>query len=60
MKYTRDLNTWQFYTIDNESRTCLITEITCKMPKRTKIWKDLQVMLDEKPHIKSVGYELKE
>jgi len=56
LKPNREIQLWQFFTVDTDGRTCLVTEKRCKMPRRTKIWKELQEHL-EKPHIESVGFQ---
>ena len=59
LKPNRELKIWQFYTVDTEHRTCLVDEKECKSPARTKVWAELQELLDAKDHIVRVGYEVK-
>tara|TARA_R110000772_G_C13310268_1_gene440105 strand:+ start:28179 stop:28445 length:267 start_codon:yes stop_codon:yes gene_type:complete len=51
----RETKTWIFYTVDTEGRKCIFNERTCKMPRQTKDFKELQEHL-HKPHIKSIGW----
>jgi hypothetical protein len=54
----RETQVWQFFTTDKEGRFCLVNEIECKAPERTKQWKELQWQL-VKPYITEVGYQIK-
>lgn len=51
------MRTWKFYYIKNNGQRIEVITKNCIKPARTKVWKELNVILNNKS-IKSVGYEV--
>ncbi len=52
---------WEFYTVDKDGNESIYSDWIGKKPRRTKIWKLLNNVLDRhsRTGIKTIGYRLK-